>query len=1314
MYQRLLKQLSSLESKFNAVQQKYGKRDEKLTKLLIQRNKIANSRKPEQIKNLYLEKKDQQIKKQRELIYVNTAKERNQILAKYDETKQRFDEVEREEIAEVERRKKKRQTKKNQLRNLLEESKETDISKVKAPRNDKEEKELLRPYRREILKDLGISQKIPFNPKDVDESIEAQERLENNPYINPLMRQMEKMAKLAQKGVKPYFKMECAYWLENTKTGERVQSYTYLNYELKLAKKMTPQRLFAIADKQIRSEKSGLILVAVVMIGYDIIFDDPEKGTPESIIKSLLAFFPCENQSFHKETMISTTTSKLCIWETFYYLYVNSEMTKKNKEECKSAFLAQSEEVQKIVKEGRLYDFMECKAKEMNQNMTCQFFKPESLLAFTVCPNGEIIKEDDIMALQSMKIFLYDKGHVAPRHRVLSPTEVALYTGMKKGKDEQKMPNVERVKNQLEQIEESKSRQFILKAPKQPKPLTKEKIERHKKKEEKNSKKQNEEKVENEAKPRKTRIMAFDGETRNDENYKAHAFTFCLNGEGKNKGQMEKKQFYGPKAAIDLVDYFDKIKTNVDISKTKQTGKLQQILIYGFNNSRFDNFFIYKEMAKRNRSCKIIIDQNNCIKYIKYHNIKILDLNLYYSGSLEAVSKQMFPNRSQGKGVYPYTFPNENNLSYVGEIPEAKYWKNGQDDIDEYKLREKTDKFNLKQYTLKYCMLDAELTYDIAKAHAKVCKGSFTYENSNKKMVTRKFNVTSKPTGASIALALFKQAFLEFDIHESPKHIQEIERVSYRGGRVEVFKKMYKEDSSKTKTLRYFDINSSFPSSMREIMPYKFKTKKIVDENTIRGLNDICNFYLYTAKVEYKGKCEQFIPNIVQKINGRIIGVEKTDWIPLWGVELKEAILNNCEVKIKEEYIYEGKKIFLTYSSLLYQYRQAVKNSNPALAAFYKLLLNSLYGKFGSRPHGKGKICFDKSEVYNISTNNKNKITGYTVIDEDCVYVEYSTVNDEVQIGNLVRLAAYITASARSHLSKFMRLVDHENVYYCDTDSVIAVVDLSRKDIQNEISKTELGMWKMEELEFNGKKTTEIEAAIFLAPKTYMLIPKIEGAMGFFKAKGQKQGSLTREMFELLNSTEGASVSVENPMFYRKLGGIEIKPVDRSLQPVFNKRIWNGNISMPYETIEEWKICEEINKNKKENSEIKIKSKIVEVYDRSSYNDEKLLAFERDVEKKTKSRKGYCAEYEFIYGDVEKGLDIIEHKKERKQKVDLDDLLKRALNEKDRTKQKNLWNQYLDLKKKKTKEDDEYDYTHDRRNDEDRKYDMMHDYLFAY
>lgn len=60
-----------------------------------------------------------------------------------------------------------------------------------------------------------------------------------------------------------------------------------------------------------------------------------------------------------------------------------------------------------------------------------------------------------------------------------------------------------------------------------------------------------------------------------------------------------------------------------------------------------------------------------------------------------------------------------------------------------------------------------------------------------------------------------------------------------------------------------------------------------------------------------------------------------------------------------------------------------------------------------------------------------------TKISDNIYKIEIGQKNNLDFTGSLVRIASFITAMARINLNKGMLEVGYDNVYYCDTDSII-------------------------------------------------------------------------------------------------------------------------------------------------------------------------------------------------------------------------------------------------------------------------------------
>jgi len=856
----------------------------------------------------------------------------------------------------------------------------------------------------------------------------------------------------------------------------------------------------------------------IIYTGFNILFHDlknKDEESEEKIIRENLliklndirAFEPIlKNPDYHKATQTSTTKNRICIYETYHYLYKNPENLKNNINIIKNDLENEDSDIIKLVKEGKLLDFIKLKSIEHNEKFYIDFFKsknnPISIL-------GDDIKEITKKDLLNKKVFLYADNHTAA------------------GKP---LNNNDYEKEHNKKLNIVKKSNFILKPQ-----LIKERRANLKIKQE--------------------IILGYDTETRLDKDNKALIYCLCI---GDNNYM---KSFYNSDDKLlikDFIEYIDKkflIKTG--ISKTRPTEPTKIYNIYGFNNSRFDNILLYLQLHTHATRIKEIITENN-IKYIEYFNIRFYDINLYYQGSLSEVSKSF--KIDDIKGSYPIKFTNKDNLDYIGVIPDVKYFRS-EDDYNKCKLELNGCEFNNKNECIKYCSNDALLTYKIAIKHL---------ENSKGKINNKLFNVSSAITGAGASLKMYNQVFQEDTLYSSPDYIQKIEREAYKGGRTELFKKSFNyefddktniyKDNITNKLLYAYDINSSYPFVMTQKMPLKYSYTKtnINIKVDINNIDRIISTNLYTYKSVYKGDKQDTI------INNLLIRSDKNDIIaPLnidiintaWGVELIENVKIGYEVLLYSEYVYESKAIFKSYAEYFYNKRLlAKKEKNNSLSTFYKLMLNSLYGKFGQKQNTKIIICKNDYDLEQIINNKNYKLYGFTDIDKNSYKIEYEEIDDELKsIGTLVRFSSYIASYARTRLSEFMRYIGFENIYYCDTDSIYTDKLINdEKYINNEL----LGYWKVEKI---------IKQAIFLNPKSYMTIETDDTIT--MRGKGNPQNNLIKENY--IDNDNNNLIENKN-FFIRSLDNIRIISQIRTLKPIYNKRIFSDNTSKPFNNYLEW------------------------------------------------------------------------------------------------------------------------------------------------
>lgn len=257
--------------------------------------------------------------------------------------------------------------------------------------------------------------------------------------------------------------------------------------------------------------------------------------------------------------------------------------------------------------------------------------------------------------------------------------------------------------------------------------------------------------------------------------------------------------------------------------------------------------------------------------------------------------------------------------------------------------------------------------------------------------------------------------------------------------------------------------------------------------------------------------------------------------------------------KILKGYSFNSEFIFEEYVDKIYALKSSASPGDP-IYIISKLLLNSLYGRFGMSPEIENHIIISNDneqflldyKILNVlDLNNGNSLLTYTM--KEAIH------NTNLNIS--IPIASSITALARVYMSQFKNnpLFD---LFYTDTDSVF-----TDKAIDDKLIGMELGQLKLEH---------EFIKAIFLAPKVYggieilfndNLTPaafgKHQRLAEYIKVKGLKD-SKNIDINSLQNLLiKNSELSISNEKWYRNFaeGNITIKEELYTLMVTENKRI---------------------------------------------------------------------------------------------------------------------------------------------------------------
>lgn len=283
------------------------------------------------------------------------------------------------------------------------------------------------------------------------------------------------------------------------------------------------------------------------------------------------------------------------------------------------------------------------------------------------------------------------------------------------------------------------------------------------------------------------------------------------------------------------------------------------------------------------------------------------------------------------------------------------------------------------------------------------------------------------PTLAAQAMRAYRHRFMTEPIFiDDNERALELARDAYLGGRVECFR------LGKIKGPVYqLDINSQYPSHM---MTERFPTKLIgvykrpTREEVYRWIKEQSVVALVVIETN-----EPVYPLLD---GGKLLFPVGRFSCTLTTPELIHALTMKHVSSITQMAVYESSCLFRDFVAVLYGIRKtAAALGDTTLVWQVKILMNSLYGKFGQR----GRFY----EQTDTSPNDDIKV--WTEIDAETGQVrsmrQFAGVIQALSFDGESRdshpaIAAHVTAYARLGLWRLILRAGRPNVLYCDTDSL--------------------------------------------------------------------------------------------------------------------------------------------------------------------------------------------------------------------------------------------------------------------------------------
>ena len=564
------------------------------------------------------------------------------------------------------------------------------------------------------------------------------------------------------------------------------------------------------------------------------------------------------------------------------------------------------------------------------------------------------------------------------------------------------------------------------------------------------------------------------------------------------------------------------------INKNNDTTK---IIVYFHNLGNFDCYFIVKSVNKIKKVIKKnIIIRDNKIYKITLNNIVFLDSINMVNESLNDIGK---------------TFLNDSKDNF--DISKIKSLKDIRDNFNEIN---------------NYLRKDVYLLYDFIIMWKNKINSMFNID------IVKNFTISS------ISFAIYRRNYLkdyqEIEITKGYKY--EFIKKSYYGGITNVFRASLNEGFC-------YDVNSLYPYIMKSVPMPMGKGKYIYSkEASIKDFNKYYGFCECLIKIPENLP----IPPLIHKKDNTIlmpIGIIKGVWHT---DEINFALEKGCEILKIYKIINYKKKEIIFKDFVEDMYNKRLKSESSIENKIYKLIMNSLYGRFGMDIEKSNTIwdldevnmwCLEQySEVsrqidytnddvlennnlfnYKINLEKYNELISNENIsenDKNMIIKSYNKFKNNYQSISSIQIASTITAQARIYMLKVMYDVINKGgkIYYTDTDSIFTDKELSIEYV----SDNEIGKFK---------KEYDIKKAIFLASKVYCCVKHNNEEI--CKFKGLKKISEKNLSYQLYKS------KLQYNSYY------EVKDIERNFvkdyrKMTINKSVVNMNFTfntMKYEKV---------------------------------------------------------------------------------------------------------------------------------------------------
>jgi hypothetical protein len=376
-----------------------------------------------------------------------------------------------------------------------------------------------------------------------------------------------------------------------------------------------------------------------------------------------------------------------------------------------------------------------------------------------------------------------------------------------------------------------------------------------------------------------------------------------------------------------------------------------------------------------------------------------------------------------------------------------------------------------------------------------------------------KLDILDNLTVSSMALKSFRTSYYDERTNPlvTPDKVQDkFIRESYMGGVVEVFK-------PKILNGFYYDFNSLYPYVMKtNAFPIGFASwHDLFQEKNF----DVDNFFGFIEVKVFAPKL--YIPFLYKKHKSGMISYSECSWEGVYfSEEIKYALTLGYKFLYKRGLRYsKSQELFKSYVEINSKIKEKY-DSIPSLRTISKLMLNSLYGRFGVKEYTDATIT-DESKVSEYRSYRYKIHHNVERFSENKVLIQYTdSYKNKFSPISAVQVASAIAAYSRIEMDKLKR-ISGADLYYSDTDSIV----VSRTFDSCFVDQKQLGKLKL---------VYKIKEGLFLSPKFYYIIIENDEQTTVIKSKGVQEGKICVEEMNEFYKNIRSFMTIEQSNFKKQ------------------------------------------------------------------------------------------------------------------------------------------------------------------------------------